>query len=153
VRDGFKRLERWRAEGVARVPVVVERAPRVVDQKRLLLAANAPARTLTAIDEARVVCSLIEDDKLTRLAVARLLGRKVAWGERRGALGTRLCPRGERRVAHGAIGPSLAHALCGVSAKDQEALVASIERHELKAREAVCLVSAFRVAHKSERAA
>jgi len=63
--DGHKRLAAWKAQGHTQVPVVVEPVASVVDHKRRLLAANAPPRTLTALDEARVVASLVEDDKLS----------------------------------------------------------------------------------------
>src|SRR5690348_6357576 len=56
--DGFKRVERWRAQGHALVPVVIEPGASSTEHKRLLLCSNAPPRTLTAMDEARVVCSL-----------------------------------------------------------------------------------------------
>ena len=60
VLDGHKRLSGWKAQGHTHVPVVVEPVASVVDHKRSLLAANAPPRTLTALDEARVVASLVE---------------------------------------------------------------------------------------------
>jgi hypothetical protein len=55
VLDGFKRLARWRQLGLQRVPVLVEPARSAVEQKAALLAANRPPRTLTPMDEARVV--------------------------------------------------------------------------------------------------
>lgn len=60
--DGFKRLAQRRERGCALVPVVLECACAVPEHKRLLLAANAPARTTTALDEARVVCSLMQEN-------------------------------------------------------------------------------------------
>ena len=50
VLDGFKRLESWREQGRQEVPVVLERPGPVEQHKRLLLLANAPPRTLTALD-------------------------------------------------------------------------------------------------------
>ena len=54
--DGLKRLAEWSA--CVEVPVVVEEAslPRA---KALLLAANTPRRTASAMDEARVVASFV----------------------------------------------------------------------------------------------
>jgi len=66
VLDGLKRLARWRERGYRVVPVVVDGAGSSAEHKRRLLAANAPARTSTALDEARVVCSLREDTVLGR---------------------------------------------------------------------------------------
>ena len=77
--DGFKRVGRWREQGATLVPVVVEEPARVAEHKRLMLTVNAPVRTTTVLDEARVVCSLLDDDGMTPRQVSRLLGRKPAW--------------------------------------------------------------------------
>jgi ParB-like chromosome segregation protein Spo0J len=68
--DGFKRLERWRGAGAARVPVVIESLSNPLDAKTALLAANAPRRTLSILDEARVVASLRHDDGLGPKTIA-----------------------------------------------------------------------------------
>ncbi|HRZ62826.1 MAG TPA: hypothetical protein P5163_19750, partial [Rubrivivax sp.] len=151
VLDGFKRLQRWREQGATVVPVVIETPAHTVQHKRLLLAVNAPARTLTALDEARVVCSLLEEDGLTPTRVARLVGRKPDWVERRKAIGTRLSPSAQDRVARGALGPTLAHALTSLPQSEQDALLASMERHGLSARESLMLVATWRVADSCDR--
>ncbi|MFQ5829528.1 MAG: hypothetical protein ACE5JD_10290 [Candidatus Methylomirabilia bacterium] len=74
VLDGFKRLARWTHDGHTHVPVVVEEAPGVVRKARLL-EANAPRRTVSPMDEARVVRSLADDDYLTPAQIVKLLGR------------------------------------------------------------------------------
>jgi hypothetical protein len=153
VLDGFKRLGRWRAEGRSLVPVVVESPASAAEHKRLLLVANAPPRTLTALDEARVVCSLIREDGFGPQAVARLLGHRPEWVARRFRLGTRLGSAAEDRLGKGAIGPSLAVALTDVPVADQDALCGAIERHGLGGREAMALVGAYRVADEAERRA
>lgn len=149
--DGFKRLSHWRARGAVQVPVVVEPASAVPEHKRLLLAANAPARTTTALDEARVVCSLMQEDGCTAGQVARLLGHKPEWVARRIALGTKLAPAGEAHLACGAIGPALAHALTELAEDDQDALLQSIDKHGLRAGEALMLVGAYRAADETDR--
>ncbi len=83
VLDGFKRLSRWRAQGHSHVPVMLEISASRIDHKRTMLAANAPPRSLTALDEARVVASLVDEDELSARAVALLCGRKTDWVERR----------------------------------------------------------------------
>lgn len=60
--DGFKRLERWRASGIPEVPVVLETGVSELEQKVALLEANRPPRTLTPMDEARVVYSMRHDE-------------------------------------------------------------------------------------------
>ena len=76
VLDGFKRLAAWTGAGDTHVPVVVEDAPGVVGKARLL-EANAPRRTLSPMDEARVVRALADNDQLTPVQIAKLLGHKA----------------------------------------------------------------------------
>jgi hypothetical protein len=149
--DGFKRLAAWREGGHQLIPVVLEAPGSTVEHKCLLLAANSPARTLTALDEARVICSLVNEEGLTAGAVARRLGRKVQWVARRMDIGTRLCAMAEEQLARGLIGPTLAHALCSVTEKDQQALLGVMERHGLHLREMLALLSAYRVADETDR--
>jgi len=99
VLDGFKRLDRWRKQGATAVPVVVERPASAIEHKRLLLLANAPPRTVTALDEAKVVGSLAQEDKLTPSGIARLLGHKPAGVESRLAISARLSDAAARRLA------------------------------------------------------
>lgn len=74
--DGFKRLASWSDEGREQIPVVIESPGTQAEHKRLLLLANAPRRTLNPLDEASIVCSLLEEDGLTVTAVSKLLDRK-----------------------------------------------------------------------------
>ena len=85
VLDGFKRLARWRCEGHTHVPVVVEGdAFSSVVGKAQLLEANTPKRTVSPMDEARVVHSLVTDDHLSPTQITKLLGRGRGWVDRRG---------------------------------------------------------------------
>jgi hypothetical protein len=151
VLDGFKRLARQRERGTDLIPVVVQPQTRCIEHKALLLQSNAPRRTVTAADEARVVCSLLDEDELTKPAVGRLLGRRPAWVESRVAIGRHLSAAGGARLARGQIGPSLATALAQLPGADQAALLAVIEGHGLKDREAATLVGAYRVADEADR--
>jgi len=141
--DGFKRLERWRAEGRRVVPVVVERERSLEEAYALLLRANAPRRTTTAMDEARVVVALLQRKGVGEATVARLLERRVGWVRRRRDLATRLVAPVQRRVDAGAIRPTVAEALTRVPGRDQERVVRAIEVNALNAREARLLVEAF----------
>ena len=149
--DGFKRLAGWRQQGQQFIPVVVEPPGCSADHKRLLLTANCPPRTLTALDEARVVCSLMSEEGLSAASIARRLGRKPQWVARRVEIGRRLSPAAEGKLARGEIGPTLAHALCALSAKEQESVLSAMERHGLKLPEALALISAYRVADEPDR--
>ena len=123
VLDGFQRLERWRAAGYVRAPVVIERPGRPAEHKRRLLAANAPRRTVTALDEAAVVASLRQEDGLGPQAIAHLLGHRAPWVDARLRIHARLSPRAKRLLAQRAIGPTLADALSACDPDDQEALL------------------------------
>ncbi|MBP1598490.1 MAG: transposase [Acidobacteria bacterium] len=151
--DGFKRVARWADEGCSVVPAVVESAPSTIEQKVLLLRANAPPRATTPMDEARVIQSLLDDDGLGLAGIAQLLGRRKPWVVRRLALAMKLAPGVARKVDQGGIGPTLAYALCAVGEKGQEDLVRATERHALRQHEALALISSFRVASSdAERA-
>jgi ParB-like chromosome segregation protein Spo0J len=149
--DGFKRLSQWSEQGHQQVPVVVEQPAESVQYKRLMLVANNPRRTLTALDEARVVCSLLDDDQQTETQIARLLGRKPNWVTRRIDIGRYLSPAAERQLATGVIGPTVAHSLCALPHKEQELLLAASERHGLTAQQTIKLISAYRLADNTDR--
>ena len=152
--DGFKRLERWRASGIPEVPVVLETAVSGLEQKVALLEANRPPRTLTPMDEARVVQSMRHDDGLGPKGIAHVLGRKLSWVITRLTLAERLNEEVARRVDTGTVGVTLAHALCALDDDAQEAVCEAIEGHGLKGQEALALVSAYRTCeHAEERRA
>jgi ParB-like chromosome segregation protein Spo0J len=109
VLDGFKRLAHWTRAGHRQVPVVVEDATGIVAKARLL-EANAPRRTLSPMDEARVVRSLADDDHLTPTQIAKLLGRGRGWVDRRLTLGRRLAPDVEAHVDAGRLSATTATA-------------------------------------------
>ena len=149
--DGFKRLNVWLKKAPEWLPVVVEQPGQPADDKRRLFLANAATRTLTAACEARIVASLKNDDGLSPGAVARFLGRKPHWVRCRLRLAVRLSEQAAQKLAHRKMGPTLALALCDLAKKLQNAVLACIERHALKIREAVRLVHAYVSADDPER--
>src|SRR6266545_2892408 len=153
VLDGFKRLARWREGGHHQVPVVVEPPGTAPVHKRRLLVANCPPRTTTPLDEAEVVRSLIDDDGFTPAGVAHFLGHRAKWVACREAIARRLGPEGRRHLAAGRIGTRVAHALCALPTRDQDALVTAVVRHGLGAGDAVVVVDAYRVADPTDRRA
>jgi ParB-like chromosome segregation protein Spo0J len=144
--DGFRRLACIEERGDVEAAIVLEEPCDAAEAKALVLRANAPPRTVTAMDEARVIGSLLDDDGLTATAAARLLGRRKSWVARRHALLVRLGPEAQSALDHKTIGPTLAYALTAVAVPDQAALLGSAQRHSLKDGEAQVLVSAFRAA-------
>jgi ParB/RepB/Spo0J family partition protein len=148
--DGFKRLSRWKQAGIKEVPVLVEQCNDGLSPKRLLLESNSPKRTLGALDEARVVNSLIEDDGLTVRTVANLLGRRKEWIVGRRAL-LRLSSQAQEALSSGRIRLMVARLLTSVSAEEQDAILAAIEKHGLKMREIQLLIQTWRAASDEER--
>jgi hypothetical protein len=139
-------LARWRQLGLAHVPVLVERPRSAAEQKVALLAANRPPRTLSPMDEARVVWALRHEEKLGPATVGKACGRKRRWVARRLTLAEHLAPALQQRLDAGQLGVTLAHALCAWSAAEQTALVDAVDRHRLTGAEALALLSAYRVA-------
>ena len=140
----------WPA-GVARahthVPVVVEAdAFSSVVGKARLLEANTPKRTVSPMDEARVVHSLVTDDHLSPTQITKLLGRGRGWVDRRVTLGQRLAPECARHLDAGRLSATTAHALAGLPAAEQPRLAESIVRHGLRTREAEALLATWRAA-------
>ena len=152
--DGFKRLAQWQEAGHTLAPAIIESPRTLPEVKLLLLRSNTPARTATAMDEARVIRSLVEDDGLSLAAVAQLLNKRKPWVVRRLALALRLSPAVQNKIEQRTIGPGLGYAFCALSDPGQEAVLRSVERHSLREREALALISAWRVASSDrERAA
>jgi len=135
VLDGFKRVAQWTRDGQTHVPVVVEEAAGVVRKARLL-EANAPRRTLSPMDEARVVRSLADDDQLTPTQIAKLLGRGRGWVDRRLTLGRRLAPVVAGHVDAGRLSATTAHRLTAFPRAEQPRLAEALLRHGLRSREA-----------------
>ena len=109
--DGFKRLNAWRQQAHKLIPVVLEPPCSSTEHKRLLLLANCPPRTITALDEARVVCSLMSQERMSLKGIARQLRHKPQWVARRVDIATHLSPTAQNCLSRAAIGPTLAHSL------------------------------------------
>jgi ParB/RepB/Spo0J family partition protein len=145
VLDGFKRLAAWTRAGHPQVPVVVEDAPGVVGKARLL-EANAPRRTLSPMDEARVVRALADEDQLSPAQMAKLLGRGRGWVDRRLTLGRRLAPAVAAHVDAGRLSATTAYAVAACPRGEQPRLADALTRHGVRTREAEAFLTAWRVA-------
>ena len=142
--DGFKRLARYRAQGVVQVPVVVETIDSGHEALCALLWANNPRRTLSAWDEAKIVLSLRQDFELGPKTIASLLGKKKSWVACRLLLARRLCDEAASNLAAGHLSITLAQALCTLAFGDQRRLLDAIIDHGLTNNEALALVKAIR---------
>lgn len=148
--DGFKRLDRWKQAGVKQVPALVECCSDGLSPKLLLLAANSQKRTITALDEARVVNSLIEDDGLTVRAVANILGRRKEWVVGRRSL-LRLSSCAQELLSSGKINLMVSRLLTAISEEDQDAILTAAEKHCLKMSEIQLLIQTWRSASDEEK--
>ena len=149
--DGFKRLERWREAGAVEMPVVVEHCSQSIENKRLLLQANSPRKSITPLDEALVVHSLVKDDKLTLKATAKFLGRKVGWVSCRLAL-SKICRESKRGSCRRGLGVFSGSRNYSPRCRDEQNRVLDVVKsHGLRSREAILLVQTYRVASPAER--
>ncbi len=152
IRDGFKRFSSWSEEGRRVIPVIVENSCSLPERKQLLLSANAPRRTLSPLDEGRVVDSLMKEDGLSVSAIAKLLGHKKEWVCKRQALATRLSATAGELLVRGKLSLTIAHHLTSLSMENQDSLLKSADSHHLSRQELLALVQAFRIAEqKPER--
>lgn len=151
VLDGFKRLARW-SQDRGEVPVVIEPAQGPALKARLL-DANTPRKTASPMDEARVVAALAQEDGLSVPSIAKLLGRKPPWVERRLTLGRRLAKDLAPRVDRGRLSLSLALALSAFAQDEQLRLAGAIERHFLTTRETEAFLATYRAADPATREA
>ena len=148
--DGFKRLDRWKQAGIDRVPVLVECCTDGLSPKRFLLESNSSKRTICAVDEAMVIESMIKDDGLTVRCVANILGRRKEWVVGRRSL-LRLSSNARQLLASGRISLMVARLLTAISHKDQDAILAAVEKHSLKMRETQLLIQTWRAASDEEK--
>ena len=143
--DGFKRLARWRGEGQKEIAVVVEPVAGAAMKVRIL-SANAPRRTASPMDEARVAASLADLDQHSPAAIGKLLGRKKTWVERRLTLARRLAPELGVRLDRGRLSLTTALGLSIFGKTEQKRLGEAIFRHALSTREAEAMLGTYRAA-------
>jgi ParB-like chromosome segregation protein Spo0J len=149
--DGFKRFEMWKTAGFMQIPVVIEQHGATADHKKLLLSANAPRRTTTALDEACIAHSLIHEDGLSMAGVASLLGHKKEWVARRVALMTKLSPKAQEFLGQGKIGPTSAHHLTALAGNEQDKILETFVQHPLRHIERLALIESYRVGDPADR--
>ena len=149
--DGFKRFAAWQSDGREKIPVIIESPGSSAEQKRLLLSANSPARTLTPLDEGLVICSLFEDDQMKPSAVAKLLARKKEWVIQRAAMAKKLSPVAQQKLGSGEIGPTIGKLLTSLNAKEQDELLNCFSGHKLRVCDQQIVIQAYRISDSAER--
>lgn len=141
--DGFKRLQAARDSGIEKLTVVVEDAEGP-EAKALLLRANASAKTLTPMDEARVVASLVNEDTLTIRAAAKLLKRRQPWASKRYALARKLPLELHRSVDEGRLPVSVAYGLTAFRKRQQIEIARVILKVGLSATNSMAVLATYR---------
>ena len=148
--DGFKRLRFAKDQGMEEIDVVVEQA-QGAEAKALLVRSNASQNTLTPLDEARVIRSLLEEDRLSLSACARVLRRKKSWASKRYALVKRLCPSLHNAVDERRLPVSLAYALTVLRKEEQVKIGQVILQSGLSHTNGQALLSTYRALSEEEQ--
>ncbi len=149
--DGFKRvrilLRQGRAETLARILPATNPSA----QKSLMFSLHGHVRGLSELEEALIVQSLYQEEKMTQGEIAVLLARHKSWVCRRIALLLRLAPEVREHLVLGLVPLSVGRILCqlpsdkslprgnGRPSVSQETMLASILKHRLSQRECEAL--------------
>jgi len=141
--DGFKRLRAGRALLLpslnARILNVGIRAGKVA-----VMQLNWIGRSISSMEEALVVHSLYEEDGLSQVEIATLLGRHKSWVCRRISLIQRLSREVQENIKIGLLPVSMGVELAKLQrSNEQEALLETIHKHHLTWRETKKMVSAL----------
>jgi ParB/RepB/Spo0J family partition protein len=132
--DGFKRIRGARALSFghlrSRILELNERAGKAV-----IMQLNWVGKSISNMEEALVVHSLCNEDKLSQLEIATLLERHKSWVSRRIALIERLCDEAQNSIKLGLIPVSMGRDLARLPRGNQEKLLETINKHQLTCRE------------------
>jgi len=141
--DGFKRLRAGRTLSLpslnARILNVGIRAGKVA-----VMQLNWIGKSISSMEEALVVHSLYEEDGLSQVEIATLLGRHKSWVCRRISLIQRLSREVQENIKIGLLPVSMGVELAKLQrSNEQEALLETIHKHHLTWRETKKMVSAL----------
>ena len=139
--DGFKRLRLATELRLETVPVTTLALPNRPAVVAAVLILNTRARSVTGLDEALVIRTLSEEDRLTLAEIAALLGRDKSFCSRRLKLGRDLDAALIQRVRDGSLSVSVATMLAVLPRGNQVALAEAIIREGLSARETERLIA------------
>ena len=147
--DGFKRMRGARALSFgslrSRVLDLNERAG-----KAAIMQLNWVGKSISSMEEALVVHSLCHEDGLSQVEIATLLGRHKSWVSRRIALIERLCDEAQNSIKLGLIPVSMGRDLARLPRGNQEALLETINKHQLNCRETRKIATALQIRPKHE---
>jgi len=149
--DGFKRLSFWKSKGRDSIPVVIESSGSAIDYKRQLLESNTVKRSLTTMDEAKVVQSLKEEDKKSLSDIAKFLRHKKDWVSSRLSMATNLSLLAQKQLAEGKFGPTLANYLTSLPSECQDRILDCFSTQKLSHRDKLLVLQSYRMADEQER--
>ena len=141
--DGFKRLKAAREASLEEISIVIDEVSDVKEAKRLILQSNSPKRTLSAMDEARVVKSLVDEHGLTLTATSKFLGRKCAWTSKRYTLAKRLDASLQNALDEKRLTVSVAYSLCRFGKKEQVRIAHAIRQGGLSSTNGLALIATY----------
>jgi len=139
--DGFKRLRLATELQLETVPVTMLSLPNRPAVVAAVLILNTRARSVTGLDEALVIRTLSEEDRLSLAEIAALIGRDKSFCSRRLKLGRDLDGALVQRVRDGSLSVSVATMLAPLPRGNQVALAEAIIREGLSARETERLIA------------
>ena len=155
--DGFKRLREAREFGACEIIVLLEPGAEHLTLAQhaavLMLASNASRRTLTAMDEVRVVADLVDQQKMTPCQVSKVLDHGTPWVTKRLQVAHRLAAELCRRLDGGTLRISVAYELSRLPRGDQVRLADGMQHLGMSARESLRLIAAYEATEGSEREA
>ena len=138
--DGFKRLRALRKLGKPSLKArVLEGHGRVL--KAAMVQLNRKSGHLGDVEEAMIVTSLYQDEGLTQVEIAPLLGRDKSWVSRRIALIERLSEEVLEHLRLGLINPTHGRELSRLPRGNQAQALSCVISHRLSSRETARLVS------------
>ena len=133
--DGFKRLAAART--LRGFSTLSARCLQVDQQhaKAAIYRLNLVGRAPQELEEAWIVQALVQEDGLSQVAVASLLGRHKSWVCRRLALLEKLCEEGKHDLGLGLLSPTAARQLVRLPRGNQVQALETARRESLSSRE------------------
>lgn len=138
--DGFKRCELLRESDTKVVAVRLLEVSSPAQAKAAIFSHNAPHRGLNVVEEAMLVRSLVEVEKLSQLEVSRLLGRHKSWVCRRLTFIKDIAPSLIEELRLGLVSVSVLRELVRLPRGNQERVAKAVSLQGLTSRQCSALV-------------
>lgn len=126
--DGFKRFRACKQLGYEKIDARVLYLPKRLI-KVLIITLNRGHRAIDSLEEAMVIKSLKDEDKLNQVQIAALFSRNKSWVSRRLALINQLDEKILNNIKLGLISISFARELSRLPRGNQENVIKTINKH------------------------